>query len=76
MGFDYVVINDDPDAKVTVRVGVFDKQGAQLILSPSFNIPLKRSVNTLVRGKFLVTESGGGISIDPSFNGDHNIVLP
>lgn len=76
MGFDYVVINDDPDAKVTVRVGVFDKDGKQLAMSPSFNIPLERSVNSIIRGRFLMTESDGGISIDPSFNGDHNIVLP
>ena len=76
MGFDYVVINDDPDAKVTVKVGLFDLEGNQLAMSESFNIPLKRSVNTLVRGKFLVVDADGGISIDPSFDGDHNIVLP
>lgn len=76
LGFDYVVINDDPDAKVTVAVGVFDKEGTQIAMSESFNIPLQRSVNTIVRGKFMTVETGGGISIDPSFNGDHNIVLP
>ena len=76
MGFDYVVINDDPDAKVTVKVGLFDNEGNQLAMSESFNIPLQRSVNTLVRGKFLVVDADGGISIDPSFDGDHNIVLP
>lgn len=76
MAFDYVVINDDPDAKVTVKVGLFDNEGNQLAMSESFNIPLKRSVNTLVRGKFMVVDADGGISIDPSFDGDHNIVLP
>lgn len=76
MGFDYVVINDDPDAKVTVRIGLFDKEGTQLTMSASLNVPLKRSVNMLVRGKFMTIESDGGISIDPGFNGDHNIVLP
>ena len=76
LGFDYVVINDDPDAKVTVSIGLFDNKGEQLAMSDNFNIPLKRSVNTIVRGKFMVVEAGGGISIDPSFNGDHNIVLP
>lgn len=76
MGFDYVVINDDPDAKVTVAIGLFDKEGTQIAMSESFNIPLKRDVNTFVRGRFMTVETGGGISIDPSFNGDHNIVLP
>lgn len=76
MGFDYVVINDDPDAKVTVQIGLFDKEGTQIAKSEQFNIPLKRSVNMLVRGQFMTVESDGGISIDPSFNGDHNIVLP
>lgn len=75
MAFDYVVINDDPNAKVTVSIGLFDKEGTQIALSESFNIPLERSVNTIVRGKFMTVETGGGISIDPSFNGDHNIVL-
>ena len=76
MGFDYVVINDDPDAKVTIAIGLFDKEGTQIAMSESFNIPLKRDVNTIVRGRFMTVETGGGISIDPSFNGDHNIVLP
>ena len=76
LAFDYVVINDDPDAKVTVAVGVFDKEGTQIAMSESFNIPLRRNVNTIVRGQFMTVETGGGISIDPSFNGDHNIVLP
>lgn len=76
LGFDYVVINDDPDAKVTVSIGLFDKEGTQVAMSESFNVPLQRSVNTIVRGKFMTVETGGGISIDPSFNGDHNIVLP
>lgn len=76
LGFDYVVINDDPDAKVTVAIGLFDSQGTQVAMSESFNIPLQRSVNTIVRGKFMTVETGGGISIDPSFKGDHNIVLP
>ena len=76
LGSDYVVINDDPNAKVTIAVGVFDKDGTQIALSESFNIPLKRSTNTIVHGRFMTVETGGGISIDPSFNGDHNIVLP
>ena len=75
LAFDYVVINDDPNAKVTVAIGLFDKEGTQIAMSESFNIPLERSVNTIVRGKFMTVETDGGISIDPSFNGDHNIVL-
>ena len=76
MGFDYVVINDVADAKVTVRVGLFDKEGTLLAMSGSFNVPLQRSVNTLIKGKFMTVESDGGISIDPGFNGDHNMVIP
>lgn len=74
MGFDYVMVGNT-DAKVTVRVGLFDKDDNQISMSEAFDIPLNRSMNTIVRGKFLMLDAQGGVSIDPSFSGDHNIPI-
>ncbi len=72
MGFDYVMVGNT-DAKVTIQVGLFDKDDNQISMSEAFDIPLNRSMNTIVRGKFLMLDAQGGVSIDPSFNGDYNI---
>lgn len=74
MGFDYVMVNGS-DAKVTLRVGLFDKHGNQISMSEPFDVPLNRSMNTIVRGKFLMLDAQGGVSIDPSFDNDHNIKI-
>lgn len=83
MGFDYVLISEyDAElgdfrnqAKVTVKVGLFDKNGHQLSMSEPFDVPLKRSVNTIVKGKFLMLDAQGGVSIDPSFDDEFNIPI-
>ena len=74
MGFDYVMVGNT-DAKVTIKVGLFDKNDNQISMSEAFDIPLNRSVNTIVRGKFLMLDAQGGVSIDPSFENDHNIPI-
>ena len=75
MGFDFVMVNGT-DASVMVTMGLLDADGNPVSSSDEINVPLHRSVNTIVRGKFLMQEAGGGIGIDPSFNGDHNIIIP
>ena len=75
MGFDFVMVNGT-DASVMVTMGLLDADGNPVSSSDEINVPLNRSVNTIVRGKFLMQEAGGGIGIDPSFNGDYNIVIP
>ena len=75
MGFDFVMVNGK-NASVMVTMGLLDADGNPVSSSDEINVPLNRSVNTIVRGKFLMQEANGGIGIDPSFNGDHNIVIP
>lgn len=75
MGFDYVLVNDKQSA-VTVQIGIYDKEGTQLSLTDPIEVPLKRSHHTLLQGTFLLSESSGGVVIDPDFDGDHNIVFP
>ena len=75
MGFDFVMVNGQ-DASVMVTMGLLDAEGKPVSMSDEINVPLSRSVNTIVRGKFLMQEASGGIGIDPGFEGDHNIVIP
>ena len=74
LGFDFVMVNGT-DASVMVTMGLLDAEGNPVSTSDEINVPLNRSVNTIVRGKFLIQEAGGGIGIDPSFNGDHNVEI-
>ena len=75
LGFDYVMVNGKESA-VTVRIGILDKEGAQLSLTGPINVPLKRSHHTILKGMFLMSKSSGGVNIDPGFDGDHNLIFP
>lgn len=74
MGFDFVMVNGT-DASVMVTLGLLDADGNPVSMSDEINVPLNRSVNTIVRGKFLIQEANGGVGIDPSFDRDHNIEI-
>ena len=75
IGFDYVFVNGSQSA-VTVQIGIYDKEGTQLSLSESIEVPLKRSHHTILTGMFLMSEASGGVSINPDFDGDHNLIFP
>ena len=75
LGFDYVFVNSD-ESSVIVNLGVFNKEGKQLAMLTNVNVPLKRDQHTVLRGKFLMANSDGGVSINPDFDGEHNIVIP
>ena len=75
LGFDYVLVNGKQSA-VTVQIGLYDKEDRQLALSTPINVPLQRNLHTLIKGSFLIEETSGGITINPDFDGEHNIVIP
>lgn len=75
MGFDYVFVNSD-ESSVVMNIGLFNKDGKQLAMVTNVNVPLKRDQHTILRGKFLMADSDGGVSINPEFDGEHNIVIP
>ena len=75
LGCDYVFVNSD-ESSVIVNLGVFNKEGKQLAMLTNVNVPLKRDQHTVLRGKFLMANSDGGVSINPDFDGEHNIVIP
>ena len=74
LGFDYVFVNGKTSA-VTVQIGLYDKEDRQLALSAPINVPLQRNHHTVVKGSFLMEETSGGITINPDFDGNHNIII-
>ena len=74
MGFDYVFANE-VDPKVVMAVSLHSKDGTQLARSIDITVPLERGKVTTVTGSFLLEESDGGVSINPDFEGEFNIVL-
>ena len=75
MGFDYVFVNEN-ESKVTIRVGVFDKEGEQLSITEPLAIPVRRDHHTTLTGMFLMSEASGGVTINPDYEGDHNLIFP
>lgn len=73
MGFDLVMINDIPNAAVSVQVQVYDIEGELVAASMVIPVPLRRNHHTLLRGAFLTVGGDGGIYIDPTYDGDYNI---
>lgn len=74
MGFDYVFANA-VDPKVVMAVSLHTLDGTQLARSHDITVPLERGKVTTVRGSFLLEESDGGVSINPDFDGEFNIIL-
>lgn len=75
LGFDYVLINDSGDEAVQAQVSIVHKDGTQVASTGMITIPIARDHHTVVRGNFLVGNGGGGIGLDPDFDGDFNITM-
>lgn len=75
LGFDYVFVNGKESA-ITVRIGLYDTEGTQLSLTDPIEIPLRRNHHTVLRGKFLMSETSGGVTINPDFDGEYNLIFP
>lgn len=73
LGFEYVLLGDNPDGGVQTSVSVYRLDGTRVASSLMFTVPMRRDHHTILRGAFLSMEGSGGVGIDPSFNGDHNI---
>ena len=75
MGFDYVFVNDK-ESLVTIKVGIYDNEGTELSITEPIEIPIKRSHHTVLTGMFLMSEASGGITINPDYDGDYNLIFP
>lgn len=74
LGFDYVFVNGVESA-VSVQVGIYNEDGTMLSMTKPITVPLLRSKHTLLKGAFMTADASGGVSIDPSYDGDYNIIL-
>ncbi|HIZ85358.1 MAG TPA: FimB/Mfa2 family fimbrial subunit [Candidatus Coprenecus stercoravium] len=74
MGFDYVFINSQ-SSTVTVQIGIYGPDGGRIGMTEQIEVPLNRSSHTVMRGGFLLSNASGGISVNPEFDGDHNLIL-
>ncbi len=73
LGWDYVMVNGE-ESSVTMALGLYNDEGQLVGQSATLNVPIKRGGITVVKDDFLTkTAGGGGIGIDPSFDGDINI---
>ena len=70
LGFDYVFVNGT-SSSVWIRLHAYDKDGTHITSIPNYvEVPITRSKLTTVRGAFLTASAGGGVGIDPDFDGE------
>ena len=74
LGFDYVFVNGHASS-VSVAIGIYNKEGVLLSFSSPIEVPLMRDKQTIVRGRFLTTNSAGQVAIDPEYDGNYNITV-
>lgn len=75
LGFDYIFVNGKA-VNTTIQIGLFDKEGQRISLSPLITVPLLHGQHTIVKGKFLTRQTSSGIGIRTEYNGDYNIFVP
>ncbi|MCH5225988.1 MAG: hypothetical protein J1D77_08290 [Muribaculaceae bacterium] len=74
MGFDYVLT--DQETTMNLNMQIYNSDGTLIASSSGIEVPIQRSKNTIVKGKFLTVTSGGGVTINPDFEGDdYNIEI-
>lgn len=74
MGFDYVFVNGHTSS-VSVAIGIYNDEGELLSFSTPIEVPLLRNHETIVRGKFLTTNTYGMIAINSEYDGNYDIIV-
>ena len=74
MGYDYIMVNGS-ETMVNVAVIVSDERGNVIASTPTIDVPIVRSKLTVVKGEFMSSNSGGGVVINPGFDGEYNIEI-
>lgn len=73
MGFDYILT--DSETTMNVNMEVYNADGDVVSSVSGVEVPIVRSKNTVVKGEFLTVTSGGGVTINPDFEGDFDIEI-
>ncbi len=75
MGFDYVFVNGN-EAKVDVKLAIYNKAGELISLTETIKVPVKRGRHTIMTGSFLMQNASGGVGIKPGYDGpDYNVPI-
>jgi len=64
------------ESALSAQIAIFDNEGTQLSLTEPIEVPLKRSHHTIMKGRLLMSDASGGVTINPDFDGDHNLIFP
>ncbi len=75
LAFDQVFVNHT-ESGVNVSLVVYDESGDIVAEISSQAITINRNMKTIITGEFLTSDYVPGIGIDPSFDGEYNIVIP
>lgn len=75
LGFDYVFVNGN-EVDRAIKIYILDKDDEVIASTPVINVPVSRSVHTIIKGKFLTKKVSGGVTINPGYDDDYNIVYP
>lgn len=67
LGFDYILVDDE--TTMNMNLAVYDDNDELVSATSGVQVPVARSKNTIVKGAFLTVTSGGGVAINPGFEG-------
>ena len=75
LGFDYIFVNGS-ETTLSISLEVYNKDGELMSSTNPINVPIVRSKMTVVKGEFLTSKATGGVTINPSYDGDdYNIEI-
>lgn len=75
LAFDYVLVNGEESA-VDVEMIIYNEDGVEVNRVSGVKVPILRNKITTVRDEYLTREFAPGVDVDPSFEGEINIVIP
>ena len=74
LGFDYVFVGSD-EGSVVLSLSFYDENWEFISTVPNIEVPLRRSSLTTVTGRILTSGLSSGITIDPVYDGEFNVVI-
>jgi hypothetical protein len=75
LGYDYIFVNGN-ETTLSISIEVYNGDGERMSVSRPINVPIVRSKMTVVKGEFLTSKATGGVTINPSYDGDdYNIEI-
>lgn len=78
LGFDYTFVLDNKTEEGThprFSVLLYDKDNVLVSAVKDIHVPLERSKYTTITDKFMTQQASGGVSINPDFEDEHNIII-